>query len=138
MLGLHPLSSEITIRKLLFLHKIISLPGDSICQLIFLRKLYLYLSGSTIAMGFIPDICQLLCEYNLQYILSGSWDIVRLPSKSQWKKHGKSMSKRPSILGILYYGDRGFIVTAILHDSANYTSLLLQLLSGKCHVRTVT
>ena len=48
------------------------------------------------------------------------------------------MSKRPSILGILYYGDRGFIVTAILHDSANYTSLLLQLLSGKCHIRAVT
>ena len=90
MLGLHPLSSEITIRKLLFLHKIISLPGDSICQMIFLRKLYLYLSGSTITMGFIPDICQLLCEYNLQYILSGSWDIARLPSKSQWKKHVKA------------------------------------------------
>ena len=81
MLGLHPLSSEITIRKLLFLHKIISLPSDSICQMIFLRKLYLYLSGSTITMGFIPDICHLLCEYNLQYILSGSWDIARLPSK---------------------------------------------------------
>ena len=91
MLGLHPLSSEIIIRKLSFLYKIISLPGDSVSQMIFFRKLYLYLSDSkSITMGFIPDICKILCEYNLQYILNNCWDIARLPSKSQWKKQVKT------------------------------------------------
>ena len=41
-------------------------------------------------LGFIPDICKILCEYNLQYILNYCWDIARLPSNSQWKKQVKT------------------------------------------------
>ena len=42
MLGIYPISSEVIIRKMLFLHKLLSLPCDSVSHQIFLRKLYLY------------------------------------------------------------------------------------------------
>ena len=42
MLGLHPLSTEIVKRKLMFLHKIMSLSADTIPSQIFFRSLFLY------------------------------------------------------------------------------------------------
>ena len=58
MLGLYPISCEVIIRKMLFLHKLLSLPCDSVSHQIFLRKLYLFLTNSpVIKRGFVPDIC---------------------------------------------------------------------------------
>ena len=71
MLGLHPLSTEIVKRKLMFLHKSMSLPVDTISSQIFFQRLFLYVTDENlVSSGFIPDICQLLCRYNLQFTLN--------------------------------------------------------------------
>ncbi len=97
MLGLHPLSAEIDKRKLVFLHKIMSLPSSAISRNIFYRKLFLYLSGSpTVNTGFIPDICHLLSRYKLTHILQLH---DNLPSKYMWKKQVQtSVDAREGIL----------------------------------------
>ena len=53
MLGLYPISCEVIIRKMLFLHKLLSLPCYFVSHQIFLRKLHLYLTNSPV----IKDIC---------------------------------------------------------------------------------
>ena len=83
MLGIHPVSSKMIIRKILFLHKRLSLPSDSFSQQIFLRKLKLYLTNiPMITRGFVADSCQLLCVYDLQHILQGYTSVQRLPNKT--------------------------------------------------------
>ena len=55
----------------MFLHKIMSLPKDNISSKIFFRRLFLFTTDENlVASGFIPDICRLLCRYNLQTILN--------------------------------------------------------------------
>ena len=88
MLGLRKLCSEIDKRKLMFLHKILDLPSESVCQQLFYRRYFAYLNNSqSIKLGFIPDICSLLAKYNIEHLLNNA---VLLPgqiiSKYSWKQ----------------------------------------------------
>jgi len=48
-------------RKLMFLHKLMSLQSGSVSRGIFIRKLILFVNDrSRITLGFIPDVCQIL------------------------------------------------------------------------------
>ena len=87
MLGLYRLCSEIDKRKLLFLHKVLSLPSNCLTKEIFIRKYYLYVSSkSAVSYGFIPDVCKLLQKYNLTEVLNHSiMDIEKLPNSCIWK-----------------------------------------------------
>ena len=87
MLGLYRLSAEVEKRKLMFVHKILTMSHESITQKFFIRKYLLYISDTNdIKLGFIPDICSLLNKYNLQYLIN---DFVnkscQVPSKYAWK-----------------------------------------------------
>ena len=87
MLGLYRLSAEVEKRKLMFVHKILLMSHDSITQKLFIRKYLLYIANNNnVKLGFIPDICSLLCKYNLQYLIN---DFVnkscQVPSKYAWK-----------------------------------------------------
>ena len=88
MLGLTRLSSEVDKRKLMFLHKILSLNSNTICQKLFLRKYMLYISNrNSIRYGYIPDICELLDKYELQPIMNNFLkDVTSLPTKVDWKR----------------------------------------------------
>ena len=88
MLGLHPFSSEIDKRKLMFLHKIMSLPKDNISSQIFFRRLFLFIkSENLVVSGFISDIrvCRVLCRYNLQTILNTFNNDSRFIGKYVWR-----------------------------------------------------
>ena len=77
----------IVICKLMFLHKFITLPSNSVSQLIFLRKLFLYLSGTfNFKRGFISDICRFLCLYNLEFILDNCSNIRLIRSTFTWER----------------------------------------------------
>ena len=87
MLGLNRLSSEVEKRKLFFLHKILTLPNDSITKGIFLRRYYKFLQyPSKISKGFIPDIAGLLSKYHLTHLLNDYLMQNSIPSKYAWKK----------------------------------------------------
>jgi len=65
MVGLNRLPSHIDLRKMMFIHKIISLPAGSVSRSIFIRKLVLYINDKThVTSGFIPDICHILLKYD--------------------------------------------------------------------------
>ena len=78
---------EIVKRKLMFLHKIMSLAADTIPNQIFFRRLFLYVTDENlVSSGFIRDICQLLCRYNLQFILNMFNNGIRFPGKYEWRR----------------------------------------------------
>ncbi len=84
MLGLKRITAEIDKKKLMFLYKIMSLPGPAISRNIFFRKLYMFMVDSvTVNSGFVPDICKLLTKYRLEYILQS---YNHLPPKCAWKR----------------------------------------------------
>ena len=87
MVGLNRLQSQIESRKLMFLHKILSLPSGSVTRDIFTRKLIMFLNDkSLVTLGFIPDICQLLSKYRLHDIINNMLlPSPRLCSKGEWK-----------------------------------------------------
>ena len=58
--GLTKQPSEVAIRKLLFLEKLISLPNDSRAKEIFLFELFYYSFIPSKGTGFVPDIWTLL------------------------------------------------------------------------------
>ena len=120
MLGLYPISCEVIIRKMLFLHKLLSLPCDFVSHQMFLRKLYLYLTNSpVIKIGFVPDICRLLCLFELQHISNDYTSVQHLPSKCQWKKQVKSavLSRSMLLLRQRLYNDNDFVRFRDLHTS---------------------
>lgn len=86
MIGLHKLNCDISVKKLLFLHKILSLDTKSVCRNVFLRRYYSFVTPNTsVTYGYIPDICSLLYKYGLQSFIS---DVIHLPaclpSKRAW------------------------------------------------------
>ena len=87
MLGLYRLTSIIEKQKLVFLLKILSLPANSITKEIFLRKYYLFATcKSSVALGFIPDVCNLLVKYRLTDVINQFiHDPSKLPHKHVWK-----------------------------------------------------
>ena len=88
MLGLNRLPSQIESRKLMFLHKILSLASNSVTRNIFIRKLILFINNnSLVSTGFIPDICNILCKYNLLSIVNNILvPAPHIPSKNEWKR----------------------------------------------------
>ena len=88
MLGLIRLSAEIEKRKLMFLHKILSLNTDTICQKLFIRKYILFISNrNSLNYGYIPDICNILEKYDLQAMINDYFkDVKLLPTKLAWKQ----------------------------------------------------
>lgn len=120
MLGLYPISCDILIRKLMFLYKLLSLPTDSISQLIFLRKLFLYMSDNDlVTRGFIPEICKILYDYNLHFILKSCSDASLLPSKYTWKHLVRTavLSKQTELWRSRLEADDDFMRFRKLHTS---------------------
>jgi len=100
MLGLNRLPSQIESRKLMFLHKILSLASNSVTRNIFIRKLILFINNnSLVSTGFIPDICNILCKYNFLSIVNNI--LVpgpHIPSKNEWKRTVKiAITERESL-----------------------------------------
>ena len=87
MVGLNRLPSKIEARKRMFLHKIISLPAGSVSRQLFNRKLILYLNNRTsVTLGFVCDICQILSKHNLQFIINNLMlPVPSVPTKREWK-----------------------------------------------------
>jgi len=99
MLGLNRLPAQIESRKLMFLHKILSLASNSVTKNIFIRKLILFINNNTlVSMGFISDICNILFKYNLLSIVNNILvPDPNIPSKNEWKKTVKiAISERES------------------------------------------
>lgn len=66
LFGVYPISSEIDKRKLLFLGRLRLLNYETLANRIFLTRLFSFLENlSKHQLGFIPDILNLLTEYNL-------------------------------------------------------------------------
>ena len=86
MLGLNRITALVDKRKLMFLFKILNLDNSSICQQIFLRKLFHYLYSLVKSKhGFIPDICSILIKNNLNFLLNMYVnDKGYLPQKRVW------------------------------------------------------
>ena len=101
MLGLIRLSAEVEKRKLMFLHKILTLQSYTICQQIFIRKYFMYLDNtSSVKYGFVPDVCKLLYKYRLQYIMNYYIENNNMfPSKGEWKNAvNKSVMRAETLL----------------------------------------
>jgi len=92
MVGLNRLPAIIEYRKLMFLHKLMSLPSGSVSRDIFIRKLILFVSDrSRITLGFIPDVCQILFKYELHEIVNNLLSPQHnIPSKFEWKSSVKN------------------------------------------------
>ena len=88
VLGLNRITDMIDRRKLMFLHKILSMKESALCKRLFLRKLFHFIyNPSKVSMGFIPDICGLLAKYNLNFLLNMYInDRCYLPSKNVWRQ----------------------------------------------------
>ena len=73
MLGLRKLCTVIDKRKLMFLHKILDLPNESVCQQLFFRCYFTYINNTQgNQLAFIPDVCALLLKYNLVRLLNNA------------------------------------------------------------------
>lgn len=96
MVGLQKLTCDVIIRKLVFLHKILSLDCKSTCRNIFIRRYLSFISCNTsIKYGFIPDICNTLCKYDLHSVINNVLvDPTTLPSKYVWKRTVKQLVYR--------------------------------------------
>ena len=91
MIGLFPLCSIVEKRKLVFLHKLLTLPAAALSRQILLTRYFQYIYAPSnrrkTFRGFIPDICCLLIKYKLQWIINDFVSHNSLPSKISWKKH---------------------------------------------------
>ena len=95
MIGINRLASEIDKRKLLFLHKILTLSPGAVTKELFLRKYVSYITDrSSVSLGFVPDICDILIKYNLQSLMNNFVNNSQvLPSKPVWKTLVKTTIK---------------------------------------------
>jgi len=136
MVGMNRLPSHIDLRKMMFLHKIISLPAGSVSRNIFIRKLVMYINDKThVTSGFIPVICHILLKYNLHSIINNFLaHECYVQSKYVWKSVDKrSINSREAqpwdyrtsvdtdfvFFGILH----PCITTCIIYKVCNRTSL---------------
>jgi len=86
MLGLYRLSAEVDKRKLLFLHRLLSLPNQTVSKQIFVVKYLSFLNDrGSVKLGFIPDISNIALKYGLQSILNIYVNTNILPTKREWK-----------------------------------------------------
>jgi len=88
----HKLYSNVVSRKLMFLHKILSLDVHSTTRNIFVKRFILYTSDKTVMLGFIPDICKIICIYGLQKFINNVLICpTSLPSQLEWKRRVKDL-----------------------------------------------
>jgi len=87
MVGLNRLPSHIDLRKMMFLHKSISLPAGPVSRNKFIRKPVLFINDKThVTSGFIPDICLTMLKYNLHSIINNFLaPECYVPSTYVWK-----------------------------------------------------
>ena len=63
-----------------------SLSSGTISSQIFFQRLYLYVTDENlVSSGFIPDICKILCHYNLQFLLNAFDNGALFPVKYEWR-----------------------------------------------------
>jgi len=87
MVGLHKLKYDIDVKKLIFLHKILSFDSANVSRNIFIRRYYAYVSGNShVRYGFVPDICNILINYQLQdFVNQCLTNPNSIPNKTSWK-----------------------------------------------------
>ena len=141
MLGLYRLSSAVEKQKMMFLHKILSLPPECITKQIFLRKYYMYLvNKSSVSYGFIPDICNVLKKYNLVTILNSFIaDSHTLPKKCTWKNIvSNAITLGESILwNQRTSADNDFLFFRILHPVIQ-PCIIYKVFKESCRRHTMT
>lgn len=95
MAGLHKLSADIEIRKLMFLHKLLSLSNNCSSKSIFILRYISFASDKRARqsmLGFIPDIIRILHIYGIGHIINDVLvNPMALPSKHCWKNLIKSL-----------------------------------------------
>ncbi|OOZ37539.1 RNA-directed DNA polymerase, partial [Solemya elarraichensis gill symbiont] len=107
ILGVHRITAEIDKRKLLFLHKLIVLPLNSIPKHMFHLRLFSYIITQK-GNGFIPDICDILSRYNLTQYLTSFMETNGFPTKNVWKRIVKNRIR---------HTENTLLRTRINHDS---------------------
>jgi len=121
MVGLYRLPSHIDLRKMMFLHKIISLNylSGSVSRNIFIRKPVLYINDKThVTSGFIPDICHMMLKYNLHSIINNFLaPECYVPSTYVWKSVVKRSitSREIQLWDYRTSVDTDFVFFRILH-----------------------
>ena len=83
LLGQLSVLSQINIKKLLFLERMIALNSDCIVKQVFIKRLYASMCDDSV--GYIFDIDVLLCIYELKIYLIRYIQGSRFPSKREWK-----------------------------------------------------
>ena len=83
LLGQLSVLSQINIKKLLFLERMIALNSDCIVKQVFIKRLYASMHDDS--GGYIFDIDVLLCIYELKIYLIRYMQGSRFPSKREWK-----------------------------------------------------
>lgn len=95
MVGLYKLSADIEIRKLMFLHKILSQSNNCTSKNIFILRYITFASDKRARqsmLGFIPDIIRILHMYGIGHIVHDVLaNPMALPSKHCWKSLMKSL-----------------------------------------------
>ena len=88
LLSVLPIESEIDARKLLFLGRLCRMNCETLPKQIFLARLFSHLEKlSNTQYGFIPDILQLLANYELLPFLSSWLENGHFPEKYAWKEN---------------------------------------------------
>jgi len=89
--SIHGLIKE---RKLMFLHKLVSLDNALVVKKVFISRLYEHIVFQN-KDGFVPDIFQIAREYGLSAFLInyGRGHIIDVPSKAAWKSNVKDAIK---------------------------------------------
>ena len=92
---------------------------QTVCKVLKIFQYGKYLVAYVLKRGFVPDICRLLCLFELQHILNGYTSVQHLPSKCQWKKQVKSavLSRSMLLWRQRLYNDNDFVRFRKLHTS---------------------
>ena len=122
LVGIHPISSYIDTRKLLFLQKLCSLDDNFLMKSMFMTRLFSYFAdNSRKQFGFIPDIIEILYHYELsdylvEYLLEGSF-----PPKQLWKSivYGAVNETHANEWSLRISSDNDFIRFRNIHRSVN-------------------
>jgi len=93
MVGFYKLFFDVIIRKLLFLHKKLSLDINSTTTNILVRRYMQFVTDITVTFGFIPYACNILCKYGLHCFVSNALiSCSSMPSQYCWKAPSQELS----------------------------------------------
>lgn len=86
-LGLWTIEGYIDKAKLLFLHRLLSAPSESIQKLLFINRLFSYLyEAAKKPLGFVSDVIGVLRKYDLYNFLEEYLEYGNIPNAKVWKK----------------------------------------------------